>query len=154
VLISGVSGGSLATAYYVHRLRPVSDGSPLVRLNDAGSVADLRNTTRTELINHLARLAETELGDYSRKLCDPGCRGAGSRQAGRLRKALLGDESRSPSLQEVRDGANKIVEERDRLLAARAARPAGRQVTEWVQAQQPQRPPGPLAGPGAPRPDP
>jgi hypothetical protein len=58
VLISSVSGGSLATAYYVHGLGSSEDELP----------NGLRNTTESELRDRLATLAEKDLGDYPAKL--------------------------------------------------------------------------------------
>ncbi len=72
VMISSVSGGSLATAYYVHRLDPIDPKSkhPLVHLPESQPVGDLRNTTPKELRILLAGLAERELKDYPDKLSD------------------------------------------------------------------------------------
>jgi hypothetical protein len=70
VLVSSVSGGSLATAWYVHRLGPAPDGRPFVALRDSGPVAELHNTTGPELLSHLSTLAAHELTDYPTKLRD------------------------------------------------------------------------------------
>jgi hypothetical protein len=59
VFFSSVSGGSLATAYYVQRLD--TDGRP----REPRTVGDLRNTTRKELLARLERLAETRLLEFS-----------------------------------------------------------------------------------------
>jgi hypothetical protein len=71
VLISSVSGGSLAAAHYVHRLEPIPGTQPpLVRLRDSAPVAELRNTTASELVSYLAELSAGELDDYPRKLLE------------------------------------------------------------------------------------
>jgi hypothetical protein len=70
VLISSVSGGSLATAHYVHRLRAGPPGRRgLVGLDDPeyGENEELRNTTQAELLTSLAQLGVDELKDFAKK---------------------------------------------------------------------------------------
>ena len=69
VMISSASGGSLATAYYVHRLRPISKDSTLARSHD-DPLANLRNTTESELIAALEELSNDQLKTVVKKLAE------------------------------------------------------------------------------------
>ncbi len=137
VLLSSVSGGSLATAYYVQRLAPdTSAEPPLVGLRDAGPLPELRNTTRSELVSHLARLASRELEDYPAKLADQLARTASYSADDRDLAARLGQlgvlvvdsptHFRAATAAELRDLYPKLVERRNELLKQPAPGPGGR----------------------------
>ena len=99
VVVSSVSGGSLATAYYVHRLKEFNADSEIVSavgkagglpnpwqvgwmaktmieaplrvgFEDAKPLGDLQNTTKAELISRLYRLADHELEDYPKRVVE------------------------------------------------------------------------------------
>ena len=67
VLISSVSGGSLATAQYVHRLQVDPNDPSRVSLRGQTEVDDLRNSTKGELLYRTAGLAEAELNKFPAK---------------------------------------------------------------------------------------
>jgi hypothetical protein len=125
VLISSVSGGSLATAWYVHRLSSDSQAPLPVGLRDADPLTDLRNTTRAELVSHLATLAGRELADYPALLAERGAaapRSADEEVAARLRQlGALTDEGKSGLLAEREKMYQKLVRQRDQLRQKRGA---------------------------------
>jgi hypothetical protein len=132
-MISSVSGGSLATAYFVHRLDPASNDGKRGVSREPKLVPELRNTTDTELTESMADLSEKQLSGTL-----PSQAAANAQGAAAIRKLLgIADQLEPEQSAEVlRKNYRKLVDRRDELWRkARTLRKTEEELSDEDQAE-------------------